>query len=97
VTQEAYMRKFWVCKAALQVAESEKAGWLYLSPEALDPENTSKHINAYIKHACEPKGHTPFLIACEHRAIWDDKVKSSDLHIKECNAKKALHIVCEKG
>jgi hypothetical protein len=97
VTQEAYMRKFWVRKAALQVADSENAGWLYLSPEALDPESTSVHINAYIKHACELKGHTPFLIACERRAIWDDKAKSSDLPVKERNAKKALHIVCEKG
>ena len=91
ITQEAYMRKFWVRKAALQVAESENAGWLYLSPEALDPESTADHINAYIKHACELKGHTPFLIACERHAIWDDKAKSADLPVKEQNAKSVTH------
>jgi hypothetical protein len=97
VSQEAYMRKFWVRKAALQVAESENAGWLYLSVEAMDPEYIGTRINAYIKHACQTIGHKPFLIACERRMIWDDKAKSADLPIKERNAKKALHIVCEKG
>jgi hypothetical protein len=29
--------------------------------------------------------------------IWDDKTKSKDLTSKEKQAKKALHIVCEKG
>lgn len=97
VSQEAYMHKFWVRKAALQVAESENAGWLYLSVEAMDPKYISARINAYIKHVCQSKGHTPFLIACERRMIWDDKAKSVDLPIKERNAKKALHIICEKG
>ena len=83
--------------AALQVAESENAGWLYLSVEAMDPEYISARSNAYIKHDCQSKGHTPFLIACERRMIWDDKAKSADLPIKEHNAKKALHIICEKG
>jgi hypothetical protein len=29
--------------------------------------------------------------------IWDDKAKSADLPVKERNAKRAMHIVCEKG
>jgi hypothetical protein len=29
--------------------------------------------------------------------IWDDKAKSKDLSIKEKQAKKAMHIMCEKG
>jgi hypothetical protein len=41
VSQEAYMRQFWVRKSPLQVADSDFAGWMYLSPEAMDLEGTS--------------------------------------------------------
>ena len=87
------MQQFWVRKSPLQVAESDYAGWLYLSPEAMDPEGTGNQINKYIKLACEQRGGTPFKIACERRMIWDDKAKSADLPIEEHNAKMALHIV----
>lgn len=96
-SQEAIMRKFWLRKAPLQAANTDYAGWLYLSPEAMDPEETAERINTYIKRACEQLGRPHFLIACERRMIWDDKAKSKDMSIKERNAKKALHIVCEKG
>jgi hypothetical protein len=95
--QEANMRKFWLRKAPPQAANTDYAGWLYLSPEAMDPDETAKQINRYIKRGCEQLGCTPFLIACERRMIWDDEAKSKDLSIKEKNAKKAIHIVCEKG
>jgi hypothetical protein len=41
VSQEAYMWQFWVRKSPLQVADSDYAGWMYLSPEAMDPKGTS--------------------------------------------------------
>jgi hypothetical protein len=63
----------------------------------MDPDGTGDRINAYIKFACEQRGRTPFKLACECRMIWDDKAKSADLPIKERNAKRAMHIVCEKG
>ena len=97
-SQEANMRKFWLRKAPLQAAETEYAGWLYLSHEGMHPEDTADSVNAFIKHNCEKKGRIPFVIACERRMIWDDKsAKSKDLTIKEKQAKKALHFVCEKG
>jgi hypothetical protein len=37
------------------------------------------------------------MIACERRMIWDDKAKATkEMNIKEKQAKKALHFVCEK-
>jgi hypothetical protein len=75
----------------------EYAGWLYLSPESMHPEETADSANAFIKHNCEKQGRTTFVIACERHMIWDDKAKSRDLSIKEKQAKKALHFVCDKG
>jgi hypothetical protein len=97
VSQEANMRKFWVRKAPLQAADTDYAGWLYLSPEALHPEETADSINEYITNVSNKRKSTPFPIACERRMIWDDKKKAKDLTIKEKVAKKALHILCEKG
>jgi hypothetical protein len=91
------MRKFWIRKAPLQVANTDYAGWLYLSTESMHPEETADSANLYIKKHCEKNGRTPFTIACEHRMIWDEKAKSKELSIKERQAKKALHFVCEKG
>jgi hypothetical protein len=66
--------------------------------EAMHPEETAQSINTFIHKVCIQKKWTPFLIACERRMIWDDKAKSSQvLSVKEKQAKKALHIVCEKG
>jgi hypothetical protein len=97
-SQEANMRKFWLRKAPLQAAEMEYAGWLYLSHEGMHPKDTVDSVNAFIKHSCEKKGRTPFVIACEGRMIRDDKsTKSKDLTIKEKQAKKALHFVCKNG
>jgi hypothetical protein len=96
-SQEANMRKFWLRKAPLQAAETEYAGWLYLSHKGMHPEDTADSVNTFIKHNCEKKGRIPFVIACERRMIWDDKsAKSKDLTIKEKQAKKALHFVCKK-
>ena len=98
VAQEAFMRKFWVRAAPLQVADSDNAGWLYLSTEHLDPITTADSINTFIARYCARKGRTPFTVACERRMIWDDKAgANSKLSVKERNAKKAMHIVCEKG
>jgi hypothetical protein len=97
-SQEANMRKWWIRKAPLQVADTDYAGWLYLSTEAMHPEETAQSINTFIHKVCIQKKRTPFLIACERRMIWDDKAKPSRvLSVKEKQAKKALHIVCEKG
>jgi hypothetical protein len=95
--QEANMRKFWLRKAPLQAAETDYAGWLYLSHKAMHPEETADSVNAFIKHNCDKLGRTAFVIACERRMIWDDKAKAKELSIKEKQAKKALHFVCEKG
>ena len=94
---EANMRKFWLRKAPLQAADTEHVGWLYLSPEAMHPDDTADSVNAFIKHNCAKHGRSSFVIACERRMIWDDKAKSKDLSVKERQAKKALHFVCEKG
>jgi hypothetical protein len=97
-SQEANMRKFWLWKAPLQAAETEYAGWLYLSHEVIHPEDTADSVNAFIKHNWEKKGRTTFVIACKRRMIWDNKsAKSKELTIKEKQAKKALHFVCKKG
>jgi hypothetical protein len=97
-SQEANMRKFWLRKAPLQAAETEYAGWLYLSHEGMHPEDTADSVNTSIKHNCKKKGRTAFVIVCKCKMIWDDKsAKSKDLTIKEKQAKKALHFVCEKG
>jgi hypothetical protein len=97
VSQEAQMRKFWIRKAPLQAADTDYAGWLYLSPEALHPEETADSLNEYITNICHKRKSTPFPIACERRMIWDNKKKAKDLTPKEKIAKKAMHIVCEKG
>ena len=60
VAQEAFMRKFWVRLAPLQAADSENAGWLYLSTETLDPISTAESINSFISTYCARKGRTPF-------------------------------------
>jgi hypothetical protein len=91
------MRNFLNWKAPLQVTKSEYAGWLYLSMEAMDPKEATLSANIYIKNNCEKHGRTLFKIACEWRMIWDDKAKSADLSVKEKQAKKAMHIICEKG
>jgi hypothetical protein len=92
------MRKFWLQKAPLQAAETEYAGWLYLSHEGMHPKDTTDSVNTFIKHNYKKKGRATFVIACERRMIWDDKsTKSKDLTIKEKQVKKALHFVCEKG
>ena len=88
------MRKFWLKKAPLQAADTEYAGWLYLSHEGMHPEDTADSVNAFMKHNCAKKGRPDFTIACERWMIWDDKsAKSKDLTIKEKQAKKALHFV----
>jgi hypothetical protein len=94
--QEANMRKFWLRKAPLQAADTDYAGWLYLSTEAMHPEDTADNVNAFIKFHCAREGRPAFVIACERRMIWDDKAKAKELSIKEKQAKKALHFVCEK-
>jgi hypothetical protein len=63
VSLEASMRKFWLRKAPLQAAETEYASWLYLSHEAMHPEETADKVNAFIKHNCEKKG-THYLCDC---------------------------------
>jgi hypothetical protein len=95
--QEANMRKFWLRKAPLQVADTDYAGWLYLSTEATHPEDTADRVNSFIKFHCAKEGRPAFMIACERRMIWDDKAKATkEMNIKEKQAKKALHFVCEK-
>jgi hypothetical protein len=96
-SQEANMRKFWLRKAPLQVADTDYAEWLYLSTEAMHPEDTADHVNLFIKFHCAKEGRPAFMIACERRMIWDDKAKvTKEMMIKEKQAKKALHFVCEK-
>ena len=96
--QEANMRKFWLRKAPLQVADTDYAGWLYLSTEAMHPEDTADRVNLFIKFLCDKAGHPAFMIACERRMIWDDRAKATkEMNIKEKQAKKALHFVCEKA
>jgi hypothetical protein len=63
----------------------------------MHPEETADSANLYIKKYCDKYGRTPFTVACQRRMIWDDKSKSRNLSIKEKQAKKALHFVCEKG
>jgi hypothetical protein len=95
--QEANMRKFWLRKAPLQVADTDYAGWLYLSTEAMHPEDTADRVNSFIKFHRAKEGRPAFMIACERRMIWDDKAKATkEMNIKEKQAKKALHFVCEK-
>lgn len=65
VSQEAYMRKFWIRKAPLQVADTEYAGWLYLSPESMHPEETADSLNEYITKISAKTKRTPFPVACE--------------------------------
>lgn len=91
------MRKMFIRKAPLQAADTNYAGWLYLSTEALDPDETATRINKYIKRECDVRGRPAFVIVCECRMIWDDRVTAKNTPIKERNAKKAMHIVCEKG
>jgi hypothetical protein len=95
--QEANMRKFWLCKAPLQAANTDYAGWPYLSMEAMHPEDTADLVNLFIKFHCAKEGHPAFMIACERRMIWDDKAKATKgMNVKEKQAKKALHFVCKK-
>jgi len=95
--QEANMRKFWLRKAPLQAADTDYAGWLYLSTETMHPEDTADRVNSFIKFQCAKEGRPAFMIACERRMIWDDKAKvTKEMTIKEKQAKKALHFVCEK-
>jgi hypothetical protein len=49
------------------------------------------------QHHCNKAGRPAFVFACERRMIWDNKAKAKELSIKEKQAKKALHFVCEKG
>jgi hypothetical protein len=97
VAQEANMQKFWIRKAPLQAADTDYAGWLYLSPDAMHLEETADSLNEYITNIGAKTKRTPFPVACERRMIWDDKQQAKDLSQKEKVAKKAMHIVCEKG
>jgi hypothetical protein len=64
------MRKFWLRKAPLQVADADYARWLYLSTEAMHPEDTMDCVNSFIKFHCAKEGHLAFMIACKPRMIW---------------------------
>jgi hypothetical protein len=95
--QEANMWNFWLHKAPLQAADTDYARWLYLSTEAMHPEDTADRVNLLIKFHCAKEGCPAFMIACKRKMIWDDKAKATkEMNIKEKQAKKALHIVCEK-
>jgi NRPS condensation-like uncharacterized protein len=67
--QEANKRKFWLRKAPLQVANMDYAGWLYLSTEAMHPEETADRVNSFIKFHCAKEGRPAFMIACKRRMI----------------------------
>jgi hypothetical protein len=63
----------------------------------LHPEDTADWVNSFIKFHCAKEGRPAFMIACERRMIWDDRAKATkEMTIKEKQAKKALHFVCEK-
>jgi hypothetical protein len=67
--QEANMQKFLIHKAPLQVADTDYAGWLYLSTEAIHPEDTADRVNSFIKFHCAKEGRPAFMITCERRMI----------------------------
>jgi hypothetical protein len=73
VSQEANMQQFWIRKSPLQAAETDYAGWLYLSPEGMHLEETADSLNEFITKRCAQSKRTPFPVACERRMIWDDK------------------------
>jgi hypothetical protein len=72
-SQEVNIWKLWLQKAPLQAAETEYAGWLYSSLEAMRPEETADRVNAFIEHNCAKTGRSSLVIACKRRMIWDEK------------------------
>jgi hypothetical protein len=67
--QEANMRKCWLRKAPLQAANTDYAGWLYLSTEAMHPEDTMDCVNSFIKFNCAKEGRPAFMITYKRRMI----------------------------
>jgi hypothetical protein len=63
----------------------------------MHPEETADNANLFIQKYCAKYKRTPFTIACKRCMIWDNKTKSKDLSIKEKQAKRTMHVVCEKG
>jgi hypothetical protein len=96
-SQEAYMRKFWIKRSPLQRANTMTAGWLYLSHPDMHPDDTAERANAFIRHLSAKNGLTPIEVAFERRMIWDTKAKPKEMSNKEKAAKRALHVICERG
>ena len=95
--EEGRMQDFWSKQSPLQTADTEYAGFLYLSLESMHPEALSHRVNAWIMRTAPLLKKKPITIAFEYRAIWDDGPKSNTLPPKERRAKKALHVICATG
>ena len=95
--EEGRMQDFWSKQSPLQTADTEYAGFLYLSLESMHPEAFSHGVNAWIMRTAPLLKKKPITIAFEYRAIWDDGPKSNTLPPKERRAKKALHVICATG
>ena len=95
--EEGRMHDFWSKLSPLQTADTEYAGFLYLSLESMHPEAFSHLVNAWIIRTAPLLKKKPITIAFEYRAIWDDGPKSNTLPPKERRAKKALHVICATG
>jgi hypothetical protein len=79
VAQEARMRKFWIRKAPLQAADTDYAGWLYLSIESMHPEDPADSANLFMLSQCTP-------LSSPSQSFMADDTPSEDWHDRETAA-----------